>query len=136
MDLEKKKFGYKMWFHDRNANWTINWYDFANFAPADTAEEATGNLAKILDGSIPYKGLLEKGQKAQLTKIELFGDGKRLFRVNGIEEKLIGRSSKAVQWKYMVFDDVNRELMDALVKTFPEEMRIFKGKALDDALGL
>jgi hypothetical protein len=136
VDNNKKKFDFKMWFHDRNANWTINWYDFPGFSPADTAEEAIGNLAKILEGSIPYRHLLDKGHKAILSKIELFGEGKRLFRINGIEEKMLGTPSKAAQWKITVFDDVNRELLDALVKTFPEQKQIFKGKFLEDALGL
>lgn len=125
-----------MWFHDRNANWTINWYDFSGFAPADTAEEAIGNLEKILKGLTPYKHLLNKDHKAPLTKIELFGNGKRLFRINGIDEKQLGTPSKAAQWQITVFDDVSREILNELVKTFPEQKQIFKGKFLEDALGL
>lgn len=141
MDYNKKKFGFTIWFHDRNKNLTINWYDFPEFACADTAGEAMANLVDILDGSIPLWQLPDKGSKAELTRIELHGDGKRLFRLNGLKEVKNQaqpwlKTIVTVQWKYTVFDDVNRELLDALVQTFPEQQRIFKGKFLEDALGL
>lgn len=141
---DKKRFGYKMVFHDRNKDLTINWYNFPDFAPADTAAEAIGNLAKILNRSIPFKQLLEEGSEAILTRIELFEGEKKLFRINNIDDPqslanmpwFNVKEKMLVAWRTMVFDDVNRELLDALVTAFPEQKQIFKGKFLEDGLGL
>jgi hypothetical protein len=144
MDNEQKRFGYKIWFYDRNKDLTINYYDFPEFAPAGTASEAIGNLAKIMNRSIPLQQLLEEGCEAKLHRIELFEGDRRLFRVNNIDDPqslanmpwFNVKENMLVAWRTMVFDDVNRELLDALVTTFPEQKQIFKGKFLEDALGL
>jgi hypothetical protein len=144
MKEAKRRFGYKIVFHDRNKDMTINWYNFPDFAPADTAEEAIENLAGILDKSIPFEQLIEEGSKAKLTRIELFDGDKKLFRINGINDaesirKTPGFNVKDnvhVMWRYMVFDDVSRDVLDALLVTFPEQKQIFKCKFLENAMGL
>jgi hypothetical protein len=145
MDHEKNKFSYNLTFHDalEGSRKVHKRHDVFDFAPAQTAEEAVKNLAKVLDGSMPFKLDLAKGVKANLTCIQLMGDGKELFKLHATEgtESLFGlpwfkKPTASVHWGWMDFDNVSREIFDALVKTFPEQKKIFKGKFLEDALAL
>jgi hypothetical protein len=131
-----KKFGYTMIFRSFNAEKNMSgWEQYAYFASADTAIDAISNLSKIFDGSIPYRQLLGEGSRAKLTVIELISDGEKLITLRcteDTEKKLRARA----QWSLMRFDDVNKELLDALIQTFPEQKQFFKGKHLEGALGL
>lgn len=131
------KFVFKMHFvHKGLTKNSMSRYIFKDFSPSDTATEAIGNLAGFIDGSMPFRQLLEGKIEAKLEKIELFCDGKQLFRIIGIEDRLEKTPALRVPWMMMDFDSVNRELFDALVQTFPEQKKIFRGKFLEDALGL
>jgi hypothetical protein len=131
-----KKFGYTMIFRSFNAEKNMSgWEQYAYFASADTAIEVISNLSKIFDGSIPYRQLLGEGSRAKLTVIELISDSGKLITLlcnEDTEKKLPARA----QWSLMRFDDVNKELLDALIQTFPEQKQFFKGKHLEGALGL
>jgi hypothetical protein len=145
MGHEKNKFCYKLTFTEqlKLESQVINHHYVDDFAAAQTAEEAVANLAKVLDGSMPFKRGLEKGVGAKLTSLQLMSDGKEVFKLYSVEgtESLFGlpwfkKPTVSVHWGWMEFKSVNREIFDALVKTFPEQQRIFKGKFLEDALGL
>lgn len=140
---QQKKFAYTMSFCERLDKAKIKMHVFSDFAPADTTEKAIENLASLLRGSLPFKQLLAQGCVARLTKIELMSNAKRLFILPALEdsESLTGvpwgkKDNLSVHWGWMGFDEVDKALLDALVKTFPEQKQIFKGKALEDALGL
>jgi hypothetical protein len=147
MENAKNNFGYILAFNERlsGVGNLIKHHYVYDFAAAQTAEEAVDNLAKVLEGSIPFKQDLDKGlrDKTKLVSLELMGDGKKLFKLHSIEgtESLFGlpwfkKPSLSVHWGWMEFERVDRNLLDALVKTFPEQKQIFKGKFLEDALGL
>jgi hypothetical protein len=137
------KFGYKMSFCEQVDKTKMQMHHFSGFAPAQTASEAVAHLANLLNGTLPFKHLLEKGCVARLTKIDLFGGDSLIFRLHALEGSvnLAGipwwkKSTLEVHWGWMDFDNVDREMLDALVATFPEQQRIFKGKFLEEALGL
>jgi hypothetical protein len=136
MKQDEKKFGYRMLFRnfDQDKN-SSSWKYFTNFACADTAGEVIANLAKIFDGSIPYRQLLGEGSEAKLRVIELRSDDRILITIQCVENTEKKTPARA-QWSSMVFDEVNQELLDALMGTFPEQRQIFKGKRLESALGL
>jgi hypothetical protein len=145
MEHEKGKFSYKLTFHDEleGSRGLHKRHCVFDFAPAQTAEEAVENLAKVLGGSMPFKHGLAKGVKAKLVSLELMSAGTALFRLHAVEgtESLFGlpwfkKPTVSVHWGWMDFDSVSREVFDALVKTFPAQKKIFKGKLLEEAMGL
>jgi hypothetical protein len=144
MAHEQKRFGYNLVFCEQSKGQNAAWKYFGSFAAADTAEEAIENLAKILSGSTSLKQQFEEGSNAILTKFELESDGKKLLSFNvglGDPGKMawlfLGHGGMLGDpWKRIVFDNVNRDLLDALVKNFPAQKQFFKGKALEESLGL
>jgi hypothetical protein len=141
---EQKRFGFNLVFCELKGS-DVSWKDFSNFAPADTAEEAVENLAKLLIGSTALKDQFSDVNDVRISKFELTGNGKRLlsFEVgNGRDPDRLAWLILGVggmlgdPWKSMVFDDVNRELLDALIRRFPAQKQVFKGKVIEDALGL
>jgi hypothetical protein len=145
MEHEKNKFSYRLSFFERLnlEGHVINHHYVDDFAAAKTVDEAVGHLAKVLDGSISFKRGLKKGVDAKLISIQLMSGDKELLKLHTTEgtESVFGlpwfkKPTVSVQWGKTDFSEVNRELLDALVKTFPERELVFKGKALYDAMGL
>lgn len=145
MEHEKNRFSYKLTFRDEleGSRRLHKHHEVFDFAPAQTVEEAVENLAKVLDGSMLFKQGLAKGVRANLVSIQLMSADQELFKLHSIEstESLFGlpwfkKTTVSVHWGWADFDNVSRELFDALAKTFPEQKKIFKGKFLEEALGL
>jgi hypothetical protein len=140
---QQEKFAYTMSFCERLDKAKIKMHVFSDFAPADTAEKAIENLASLLRGSLPFKQLLAQDCVARLTKIELMSNAKRVFMLPALEDTesltvvpWMKKEKLTVHWGWMGFEHVDRDLLGALVKTFPEQKQIFKGKFLEDAMGL
>lgn len=145
MAHEQKKYVYNLVFCEKLKDQSAAWKDFANFAAADTAEEAIENLLKLLRGSTPLKDIFDKSSTVLLTKFELIGNGKKLLSfdtskmgsvVDNVANLLVSGVMAGEPWKNIVFHNVNREMLDALVKTFPGQKQLFKAKILEDSLGL
>jgi hypothetical protein len=140
----QKKFGYNLTFCEKQADQQFGWKDFSHFAAADTAEEAIVNLRELLQGSTPLNQSFANSMNVRLTKFELVGGGKRLLHFDvgtGDTDRmawlLLGVGGMLGDpWKSLVFDNVNRELLAALMTTFPAQKQHFKGKHLEDSLGL
>jgi hypothetical protein len=145
MELQQKKYGYNLIFCEQRKDQTYHWKDITNFAAADTAEEAVENLLKLMRGSTELKDMFKTNATVLLTKFELIGSGKKLLSfetrrmgtvVDNLANILISGSMVGDPWKNIVFDYVDRELLSALVKTFPDQKQFFKGKVLEGSLGL
>lgn len=144
MSHQQKQFGFNLVFCEIKGG-GVNWKDFSHFEPADTAEEAVENLAKLLSGSTALKEQFSNALDMRVSKFELTSNDKRLlsFEVGKTQDKdrlawlLLGvGGALGDPWKSIVFDNVNRELLDALIKTFPAQRQVFKAKLIEDSLGL
>jgi hypothetical protein len=145
MEQEQKKFYYNLIFCEMGKSQVPQWNNFTNVSPADTAEEAIGNLLGLMRGETKLKDMFANSKNLRMTKFELVCDGKKVLSfdvnrmgsvVDNIASLLVHGVMAGDPWKYIVFDNVNRELLDALVKTFPDQKQAFKAKALESALGL
>jgi hypothetical protein len=134
MKREDQNFGYKLSLRQKiegNAYTTVT---VSRFACAKTAEEAIENLAKILNGSIPFMDIPGINTDAFLFKLDLMNSsGKNLItlRVSTSRENKL-----SINWKASTFHDVDAKISRALITSFPRQKHLFKGKMLEEALGL
>ena len=145
MTHEQKKYGYNLVFCEKRKDQASDWKNLVHVAAADTAEEAIENLLKLLMGSTALKDMFDICSTVLLTKFELVSNGKKLISfdtskmgsvMDNVANILIRGVMVGDPWKNIVFDNVNRELLNALVKTFPDQKQFFKGKVLECSLGL
>jgi hypothetical protein len=135
MKREDQNFGYKLSFRQKLEGNAYTTATVSRFACAKTAEGAIGNLEKILDGSMPYKQVLgNTSVGSHLFMIELMDLSRnKLVKLHVFKN---GKEKLKVNWRMAKFHDVDAVLWDALIKTFPEQKHLFKGKMLEEALGL
>jgi hypothetical protein len=129
MSSEPKKFSFNLNFKgdvDPSQLFYIR-----GFAEASTPEEAILNLAQILDGTRHYKQLGGKGYT--LDSLALVSTGRK--RVISFKAH-VEMTKVSVNWGTARYDFVETAFWDALMKTFPEQTQIFKGKILEEAMGL
>lgn len=134
MKHEDQNFGYKLSFRQKLGGNGYTTVAVSRFAPARTADEAIENLAKILNGSIPFRQISKISTDANLFKLELMDiSGKNLITLHVSKS---GLKNLRINWRMAAFHEVDAALWDALIKTFPEQKHLFKGKVLEEAMGL
>jgi hypothetical protein len=134
MKQDDVNFSFKLMFKQTYEGNSTRFGAISKFATAKTVDEAIGNLAKILNGSIPYQSDKDYVVGDKLLSIDLFGPSRRIvLGFEGVDET---KNGVIVNWSRARYKDVNREMFAALMEHFPEQKQFFKGKELEDAMGL